>query len=71
MVISTVFEPQVWPICKIFSEDIIDLPIATSKVFLPFSKHLTLKIGKPISYELPEEEITKQWINYMKENLNV
>ena len=36
---------------------------------LPFSKKLTLKIGKPISYELPEEEIVKQWVDYMKENV--
>ena len=29
----------------------------------------TLKIGKPISYELPEEEIVRQWVAYMKENV--
>ena len=28
-----------------------------------FEKHITLKIGKPISHELPEEEIIKQWAN--------
>ena len=39
--------------------------------WIPFrkSKHLTLKIGKPISYKLPVEEIIKQWIEYMKENV--
>lgn len=26
-----------------------------------FEKHMTLKIGKPISYELPDEEIVNQW----------
>lgn len=26
-----------------------------------FKKHITVKIGKPISYELPSEEILKQW----------
>ena len=26
-----------------------------------FEKHMTLKIGKPISYELPDEEIVRQW----------
>ena len=26
-----------------------------------FKKHITVKVGKPISYELPSEEILKQW----------
>ena len=26
-----------------------------------FKKHITITIGKPISYELPPEEILKQW----------
>ena len=27
-----------------------------------FEKHLTMKIGKPISYQLPEDEIIKNWV---------
>jgi 1-acyl-sn-glycerol-3-phosphate acyltransferase len=27
----------------------------------PFSKHVTVKIGKPISYKLPENEMIYQW----------
>lgn len=26
-----------------------------------FKKHITITVGKPISYELPDEEILKQW----------
>ena len=29
----------------------------------PFSKHMCVKVGKPISHELPEEEIMRQWAN--------
>ena len=60
-------------LAKLAKMDIVPIAICgfDGYAILPFSKHLTLKIGKPISYELPEEEITKQWINYMKENLNV
>jgi len=28
-----------------------------------------LKVGKPISYQLPEDEILKQWKEYMTENV--
>ncbi len=31
-------------------------------------KHLTIKIGKPISYELPEDEIVYQWSKYISES---
>ena len=40
--------------------DIVPIAICgfSGYAVLPFSKHLTLKIGKPISYELSEEEIS-------------
>lgn len=31
----------------------------------PFQKSLTLKIGKPISYQLSDDEIMNQWIEFM------
>lgn len=31
----------------------------------PFQKSLTLKIGKPISYELSDDEIMNRWIEFM------
>ena len=50
--------------------DIVPIAICnfTGYTWIPFLKHLTLKIGKPISYELPEDEIVKQWVDYMKAN---
>lgn len=30
-----------------------------------FDKHIILKIGKPISYKLPEEEIVNQWVDFI------
>ena len=60
-------------IAKLAKMDIIPIAICGFRgyTWIPFrkSKHLTLKIGKPISYELPEEEIVKQWVEYMKENV--
>lgn len=32
-----------------------------------FEKHITLKIGKPISYELEEDEIVRQWLTQICE----
>ena len=58
-------------IAKLAKMDIV--PVAICKLngyaWLPFTKSITLKVGKPISYELSEEEIMSQWINFMKENV--
>lgn len=34
----------------------------------PFSQNVTVKVGTPISYELPAEEIIQQWCNQICEN---
>ena len=64
-------KPGFVSLAKLAKMDIVPVAICgfTGYAKWPFSKHLTLKIGKPISYELPEEEIVKQWIAYMKENV--
>ena len=63
-------KPGFVAIAKLAKMDIVPVAICgfTGYAILPFTKHLTLKIGKPISYELPEEEIVKQWVEYMKAN---
>ena len=63
-------KPGFVAIAKLAKMDIVPIAICgfTGYAILPFTKHLTLKVGKPISYELPEEEIVKQWVEYMKEN---
>ena len=33
----------------------------------PFQKHMTVKVGKPISYELEEDEIIRQWVEQVCE----
>ena len=33
----------------------------------PFQKHMTVKIGTPISYELDEDEIIRQWVEQVCE----
>jgi len=64
-------KPGFVAIAKLAKMDIVPVAICnfTGYTWIPFMKHLTLKIGKPISYELPEEEIVKQWVDYMKENV--
>lgn len=66
-------KPGFVTIAKLAKMDIVPIAICgfNGYTWIPFrkSKHLTLKIGKPISYELPEEEIVKQWVEYMKENV--
>lgn len=54
-------------IAKIAKMDIVPIAICgfSGYAFIPFSKHITLKIGKPISYKLSEEEILTEWKNYM------
>ena len=63
-------KPGFVAIAKLAKMDIVPIAICnfTGYTWIPFLKHLTLKIGKPISYELPEEEIVKQWVDYMKAN---
>ena len=63
-------KPGFVSIAKLAKMDIIPVAICgfTGYAILPFTKHITMKVGKPISYELPEEEIVKQWVAYMKEN---
>lgn len=58
-------------IAKIAKMDIVPIAICgfTGYTLIPFSKHLTLKIGKPISYELSKEEILNQWKEYMNSNI--
>jgi len=64
-------KPGFVAIAKLAKMDIVPIAICnfTGYTWIPFMKHLTLKIGKPISYELPEEEIVKQWTDYMKANV--
>lgn len=64
-------KPGFVAIAKLAKMDIVPIAICnfTGYTWIPFMKHLTLKIGNPISYELPEEEIVKQWVDYMKENV--
>ena len=64
-------KPGFVAIAKLAKMDIVPIAICnfTGYTWIPFMKHLTLKIGKPISYELPEEEIVKQWVEYMKANV--
>ena len=66
-------KPGFVAIAKLAKMDIVPIAICGFRgyTWIPLrkSKHLTVKIGKPISYELPEEEIVKQWVEYMKENV--
>ena len=54
---------------KKFKADIIPVAICGYDGYAKklFEKHLTMKIGKPISYELPEDEIVKLWVNQICE----
>ena len=58
-------------IAKLAKMDIVPIAICNFRGYniIPFREHLVLKIGKPISYQLPEEEILKQWKEYMTENV--
>ena len=64
-------KPGFVAIAKLAKMDIVPIAICnfTGYTWIPFMKHLTLKIGKPISYQLPEEEIVRQWVDYMKANV--
>ena len=66
-------KPGFVSIAKLAKMDIVPIAICGFRgyTWIPFkkSKHLTLKVGKPISYKLPEEEIVKQWVDYMKANV--
>ena len=58
-------------VAKMAKMDIVPVAVCgfTGYACLPFTKHVTLKIGKPISYELSSEEILNQWNEYMLNNL--
>ena len=64
-------KPGFVAIAKLAKMDIVPIAICnfTGYTWIPFMKHLTLKIGKPISYQLPEEDIVRQWVDYMKANV--
>ncbi len=64
-------KPGFVSIAKMAKMDIVPIAICnfTGYSWIPFRKHITLKVGKPISYELPEEEIIKQWVEYMETNV--
>lgn len=57
-------------VAKITKTDIVPVAICGFSGYanFPFSKHITLKIGKPISYKLSEDEILRQWLNFMNNN---
>ena len=54
---------------KKFKADIVPVAICGYDGYAKklFEKNLTMKIGKPISYELPEDEIVKLWVNQICE----
>lgn len=64
-------KPGFISIAKLAKFDIVPIAICgfNGYAFLPFSKHLELKIGKPISYTLPESEIINQWTEFMRNNV--
>ncbi len=51
-------------LAKKFKADIIPVAICGYNGYAKrlFEKHLTMKVGKPISYELPEDEIVNNWV---------
>ena len=58
-------------IAKLAKMDIVPIAICNFRGYniIPFKVHVTLKIGKPISYKLSEEEILTQWKTYMETNV--
>ncbi len=48
---------------KKFKADVLPVAVCgfTGYAKKLFEKHMTIKIGKPISHELPEDEIVKEW----------
>lgn len=50
---------------KKFQADIVPVGICGFDGYAKklFEKHMTIKIGKPISYTLPEDQIIKEWAN--------
>lgn len=64
-------KPGFIALAKLAKQDIVPIAICNFKgyTFIPFTKHIVLKIGKPISYQLSEAEIISRWVKYMKENV--
>ena len=58
-------------IAKMAKMDIVPIAICgfTGYSVVPFSKRMTLKVGKPISYELQEEEILQKWKDFMNKEV--
>ena len=58
-------------IAKMAKMDIVPIAICgfTGYSVVPFSKRMTLKVGKPISYELREEEILQKWKDFMNKEV--
>ncbi len=54
---------------KKFKADIVPVAICGYDGYAKrlFEKHLTMKVGKPISYELPEDEIVNLWVRQICE----
>ena len=55
-------------IAKMTKMDIIPVAVCgfTGYTLIPFTKHLTLKIGEPISYKLESNEIIEKWRSFME-----
>lgn len=64
-------KPGFITIAKLAKQDIVPIAICNFKGYakFPFTKHIILKVGKPISYQRPEDEIIAEWVKYMKENV--
>ena len=58
-------------IAKLAKMDIVPVAICNFRGYniIPVKEHLVLKVGKPISYELSEDEILTQWKTYMEQNV--
>ncbi len=58
-------------IAKMAKMDIVPIAICnfTGYACIPFTKKMTLKVGKPISYELPEDVILQQWKDFMNKEV--
>jgi len=54
---------------KKFEADIVPIGVCGFDGYAKklFEKHITIKIGKPISYKLPEEEIVSEWVRQVCE----
>ena len=58
-------------IAKMAKMDIVPIAICNFKGYniIPFKGNLVMKVGKPIPYTLPEDEILSQWKSFMEKEL--